>query len=36
MYSFEPTEEQKMLMDAVRRFATDDLRSIYRDAEEEG
>ncbi len=36
MYSFEPTEEQKMLMDAVRRYATEDLRAAYRDAEEEG
>lgn len=36
MYSFEPTEEQKMLMDAVKRYAIDDLRAAYRDAEEEG
>lgn len=36
MYSFDPTEEQKMLMDAVRRYAIDDLRKAYRDAEEEG
>lgn len=36
MYSFEPSEEQKMLVDAVRRYAVDDLRAAYRDADEEG
>jgi alkylation response protein AidB-like acyl-CoA dehydrogenase len=36
MYSFEPSEEQKMLIDAVRRFAIDDLRTASRDADEEG
>jgi len=36
MYSFEPSEEQKMLVDAVRRFAVDDLRTASRDADEEG
>ena len=35
MYSFEPTEEQKMLVDAIRRFAVDDLRAAARDADEE-
>jgi alkylation response protein AidB-like acyl-CoA dehydrogenase len=35
MYSFEPSEEQKMLMDAVRRYAVDDLRPMARDADEE-
>ena len=35
MYSFEPTEEQKMLMDAIRRYAVDDLRVAARDADEE-
>ena len=30
MYSFEPSEEQKMLIDAIRRYAIDDLRSDYR------
>jgi acyl-CoA dehydrogenase len=34
MYSFEPTEEQKMLVDAVRRYAVDDLRAAARDADE--
>jgi len=36
MYSFEPSEEQKMLIDAVRRYAMDDLRAAYRDADEKG
>ena len=36
MYSFEPNEEQKMLIDAIRRYAIDDLRAAYRDADEEG
>jgi acyl-CoA dehydrogenase len=35
MYSFEPSEEQTMLMDAVKRFATNDLRPVAHDAEEE-
>lgn len=34
MYSFEPSEEQKMLVDAIRRFAVDDLRGAYREADE--
>jgi len=36
MYSFEPTEEQRMLLDAVERYATNDLRVAARDAEESG
>ncbi|MFZ5909527.1 MAG: acyl-CoA dehydrogenase family protein [Chloroflexota bacterium] len=36
MYSFEPDEEQQMLIDAVSRFAANDLRPAARDAEEEG
>ncbi len=36
MYSFQPNEEQQMLIDAVRRFALDDLRNAARDADEEG
>ena len=36
MYSFEPSDEQKMLVDAIRRYAVDDLRAAYRDADEEG
>ena len=35
MYSFEPSEEQKMLINAVRRYAIDDLRIAARDADEE-
>lgn len=35
MYSFEPTEEQKMLIDAIRRYALDDLRAAARDSDEE-
>ena len=36
MYSFQPDEEQQMLIDAVRRFALDDLRNAARDADEQG
>lgn len=36
MYSFEPTEEQQMLVDAVGRYASNDLRAAARDAEEGG
>lgn len=35
MFSFTPTEEQKMLMDAINRFATQDLRAKAHEAEEE-
>jgi alkylation response protein AidB-like acyl-CoA dehydrogenase len=34
MFSFEPTEEQQMLIDAVDRFAKNDLRTAAHDAEE--
>ncbi len=34
MYSFDPTEEQQMLMDAVKKYAVNDLRVAARDAEE--
>ncbi len=36
MYSFDPTEEQQMLVDAIKRYAANDLRPKMRDAEEEG
>ena len=36
MYSFEPTEEQQMLMEAVGKYAANDLRVAARDAEEGG
>jgi acyl-CoA dehydrogenase len=35
MYSFTPTEEQKMLIDAINRFASQDLRVKAHDADEE-
>lgn len=35
MYSFEPTEEQKMLIDTVTRFANSNLRPASHDADEE-
>ncbi len=36
MYSFEPSEEQKMLVDSVGRFAANDLRPASREADESG
>lgn len=36
MYSFEPTEEQQMLVEAVGKYATNDLRVAAREAEEGG
>ena len=36
MYSFEPTEEQQMLMAAVGKFASNNLRVAAREAEESG
>jgi acyl-CoA dehydrogenase len=36
MYSFEPTEEQKMLIDTVARYARSNLRPASHDADEEG
>lgn len=35
MFSFEPSEEQKMLVDAIKRYATSDLRAKAHDADEE-
>ena len=34
MYSFDPTEEQQMLVDAVNKYAVNDLRPAAREAEE--
>ena len=34
MYSFEPSEEQQMLVDAVGKYAQNDLRAAAHDAEE--
>lgn len=36
MYSFEPTEEQKMLIDTVACYAHSNLRPASHDADEEG
>lgn len=36
MYSFEPTEEQQMLVEAVGKYAVNDLRTAGREAEERG
>jgi alkylation response protein AidB-like acyl-CoA dehydrogenase len=36
MYSFEPSEEQKMLVEAVHRYASADLRLAAHDADEAG
>jgi acyl-CoA dehydrogenase len=36
MYSFEPTEEQQMLTEAVGKYAANDLRTAAREAEEGG
>lgn len=36
MYSFEPTEEQQMLVEAVGKYAVNDLRLAAREAEESG
>lgn len=36
MYSFEPTEEQQMLVEAVGKYAANDLRATAREAEEGG
>ena len=36
MYSFEPSDEQKMLIEAIGRFAVNDLRPAGHDAEESG
>lgn len=35
MYSFEPSDEQKMLVDAIHRYAAGDLRVKAHDADEE-
>lgn len=36
MYSFDPTEEQQMLIDSVQRYAKTDLRPVAHEADEEG
>jgi alkylation response protein AidB-like acyl-CoA dehydrogenase len=36
MYSFEPSEEQRMLIDAIHKFAAKDLRDAAHEADESG
>jgi alkylation response protein AidB-like acyl-CoA dehydrogenase len=36
MYSFEPSDEQKMLIDTISRYASTDLRAKAREADEQG
>jgi alkylation response protein AidB-like acyl-CoA dehydrogenase len=36
MVSFDPTEEQQMIIDAVKRFAEKEMRTVFRDCDEEG
>jgi len=36
MYSFEPSDEQRMLVEAVERYATNDLRAAAHEADEAG
>jgi alkylation response protein AidB-like acyl-CoA dehydrogenase len=36
MYGFEPSEEQKMLLDAIFRYTSNDVRPAAHDADEEG
>ncbi len=36
MYSFEPSEEQKILMDSARKLANQEFRSRFREADERG
>lgn len=36
MLDFEPNEEQKMLVQAIGRYTENQVRKVYRDAEEEG
>jgi alkylation response protein AidB-like acyl-CoA dehydrogenase len=36
MVSFDPTEEQQMMIDAVRRYAENELRAVYRECDEQG
>jgi len=36
MISFSPTEEQQMIVKLVKQFATDEMRKIYRECDENG
>ena len=35
MYAFEPSDEQKMLLDAIHRYTENDVRPAAHDANEE-
>jgi acyl-CoA dehydrogenase len=35
MISFEPNEEQRMIVDAVKRFAEKEIRTVYRECDEQ-
>jgi len=36
MISFSPTEEQQMIVSMVKQFASDEMRKIYRECDENG
>jgi len=36
MISFSPTEEQEMIVNMVKQFASDEMRKIYRECDESG
>ncbi len=36
MISFTPSEEQQMILNTIKQFATDEIREIYRECEESG
>ena len=36
MISFSPSEEQQMMVNLVRQFATDEMRKVYRQSDEKG
>lgn len=36
MISFSPSEEQQMIVNVVKQFATDEMRKVYREADESG
>lgn len=36
MISFDPTEEQQMIVTMVKQFATDEMRRVYRECDESG
>ena len=36
MISFSPSEEQQMIVNMVKQFATDEMRKVYKEADENG